>query len=123
MFKGRIYDGMRYTEMLAVIQKQFGELSKTQEQGSPNETARQYHVPGFRYPSLHSPLSLHSPSSSLSFPSMRHNNANKHNRGTVGFITSMSDHFCGSCNRLRITADGNLKVPKLTFKMPLLIKQ
>ncbi|XP_061116886.1 molybdenum cofactor biosynthesis protein 1 isoform X1 [Conger conger] len=30
--------------------------------------------------------------------------------GQVGFITSMSDHFCGSCNRLRITADGNLKV-------------
>ncbi|KAG7225150.1 hypothetical protein INR49_014781 [Caranx melampygus] len=28
----------------------------------------------------------------------------------VGFITSMSDHFCGSCNRLRITADGSLKV-------------
>jgi GTP 3',8-cyclase / cyclic pyranopterin monophosphate synthase len=22
----------------------------------------------------------------------------------------MSDHFCGTCNRLRITADGNLKV-------------
>jgi cyclic pyranopterin phosphate synthase len=21
----------------------------------------------------------------------------------------MSDHFCGGCNRLRITADGNLK--------------
>lgn len=31
-------------------------------------------------------------------------------RGRVGFITSMSDHFCGTCNRLRITADGNLKV-------------
>lgn len=31
-------------------------------------------------------------------------------RGQVGFITSMSEHFCGSCNRLRITADGNLKV-------------
>ncbi|KAF9163793.1 Molybdenum cofactor synthesis protein 1 [Actinomortierella ambigua] len=30
--------------------------------------------------------------------------------GQVGFITSMSDHFCGTCNRLRITADGNLKV-------------
>jgi molybdenum cofactor biosynthesis protein A len=30
--------------------------------------------------------------------------------GQIGFITSMSDHFCGSCNRLRITADGNLKV-------------
>lgn len=30
--------------------------------------------------------------------------------GQVGFITSMTEHFCGSCNRLRITADGNLKV-------------
>ncbi|KAG0231971.1 Molybdenum cofactor synthesis protein 1 [Actinomortierella wolfii] len=30
--------------------------------------------------------------------------------GQVGFITSMSDHFCSTCNRLRITADGNLKV-------------
>lgn len=31
-------------------------------------------------------------------------------QGRVGFITSMSEHFCGGCNRLRITADGNLKV-------------
>uniref|UniRef100_S4R6Q9 Molybdenum cofactor biosynthesis protein 1 n=1 Tax=Petromyzon marinus TaxID=7757 RepID=S4R6Q9_PETMA len=31
-------------------------------------------------------------------------------QGQLGFITSMSEHFCGSCNRLRITADGNLKV-------------
>lgn len=31
-------------------------------------------------------------------------------RGRIGFITSMTDHFCGTCNRLRITADGNLKV-------------
>ncbi len=30
--------------------------------------------------------------------------------GRVGFITSMSEQFCGSCNRLRLTADGNLKV-------------
>ncbi|KAK9878873.1 hypothetical protein WA026_003702 [Henosepilachna vigintioctopunctata] len=30
--------------------------------------------------------------------------------GTVGFITSMSNMFCGTCNRLRVTADGNLKV-------------
>jgi molybdenum cofactor biosynthesis protein A len=30
--------------------------------------------------------------------------------GRVGFITSMSDHFCGTCNRVRITADGQLKV-------------
>ncbi|XP_071540744.1 molybdenum cofactor biosynthesis protein 1 isoform X4 [Panulirus ornatus] len=30
--------------------------------------------------------------------------------GQIGFITSMSENFCGSCNRLRVTADGNLKV-------------
>lgn len=30
--------------------------------------------------------------------------------GTVGFISSMTDAFCHSCNRLRITADGCLKV-------------
>lgn len=30
--------------------------------------------------------------------------------GTVGFITSMSEHFCAGCSRIRITADGNLKV-------------
>uniref|UniRef100_A0A8D1PAQ8 Molybdenum cofactor biosynthesis protein 1 n=1 Tax=Sus scrofa TaxID=9823 RepID=A0A8D1PAQ8_PIG len=30
-------------------------------------------------------------------------------QGQVSFITSMSEHFCGTCNRLRITADGNLK--------------
>ncbi|KAL5292449.1 MOCS1 family protein [Megaselia abdita] len=31
-------------------------------------------------------------------------------KGQIGFITSMTEHFCGSCNRLRLTADGNLKV-------------
>ena len=30
-------------------------------------------------------------------------------QGTVGFITSVSKHFCGSCNRMRITADGKLR--------------
>jgi cyclic pyranopterin phosphate synthase len=29
--------------------------------------------------------------------------------GKVGFITSMTENFCGSCNRLRITCDGNIK--------------
>jgi cyclic pyranopterin phosphate synthase len=29
--------------------------------------------------------------------------------GSVSFITSMSDHFCGGCNRLRLTADGSVK--------------
>lgn len=30
--------------------------------------------------------------------------------GSVGLITSMTDHFCGTCTRLRLTSDGNLKV-------------
>jgi cyclic pyranopterin phosphate synthase len=30
-------------------------------------------------------------------------------KGTVGFIGSVSDHFCAGCNRLRLTADGHLK--------------
>lgn len=29
--------------------------------------------------------------------------------GTIGFISPISEHFCGSCNRLRLTADGNLR--------------
>ena len=27
----------------------------------------------------------------------------------IGFITSMSDHFCDSCNRMRLTAQGGLR--------------
>ncbi|XP_066961507.1 uncharacterized protein [Macrobrachium rosenbergii] len=30
--------------------------------------------------------------------------------GQIGFITSMTENFCGTCSRTRITADGNLKV-------------
>jgi cyclic pyranopterin phosphate synthase len=29
--------------------------------------------------------------------------------GTIGFIGAYSDHFCGSCNRMRITCDGRLR--------------
>lgn len=29
--------------------------------------------------------------------------------GRVGFISPVSDHFCSECNRLRLTADGNLR--------------
>ncbi|KAJ4002272.1 molybdenum cofactor biosynthesis prote [Lentinula boryana] len=31
-------------------------------------------------------------------------------QGQFGFISSMSDHFCSTCNRLRITSDGQIKV-------------
>jgi len=30
-------------------------------------------------------------------------------RGTVGFITPVSEHFCFKCNRLRLTSDGKLR--------------
>lgn len=30
-------------------------------------------------------------------------------RGTVGFITTITSAFCGTCNRVRLTADGALK--------------
>ncbi|MEZ0575548.1 GTP 3',8-cyclase MoaA [Halodesulfovibrio aestuarii] len=33
----------------------------------------------------------------------------KGGKGRLGFITPMSNHFCSSCNRLRITANGMLR--------------
>ena len=30
-------------------------------------------------------------------------------KGTIGFITPVSEHFCFHCNRLRLTADGRLR--------------
>ncbi|MFC1912866.1 GTP 3',8-cyclase MoaA [Chloroflexota bacterium] len=33
-----------------------------------------------------------------------------HAKGTIGFITPISEHFCIHCNRLRLTADGKLRL-------------
>jgi cyclic pyranopterin phosphate synthase len=30
-------------------------------------------------------------------------------KGRIGFIAALSHHFCGTCNRLRLTADGKLR--------------
>jgi len=30
--------------------------------------------------------------------------------GTIGFITPVTEHFCDQCNRLRLTADGKLRL-------------
>ena len=30
-------------------------------------------------------------------------------QGRIGFIAALSHHFCSTCNRLRLTADGNLR--------------
>lgn len=37
-------------------------------------------------------------------------------RGTIGFISSVSNPFCGSCNRARLTADGVLRMCLLREK-------
>ena len=42
-------------------------------------------------------------------------------KGCVGLISPLSSHFCGSCNRIRITADGKVK-PCLHKKMEYPIK-
>ena len=42
-------------------------------------------------------------------------------RGNIGLINPVSDHFCGACNRIRITADGNVK-PCLHSEQELCIK-
>lgn len=31
-------------------------------------------------------------------------------KGQIGFINPVSDHFCGKCNRIRLTADGKLRL-------------
>jgi cyclic pyranopterin phosphate synthase len=33
----------------------------------------------------------------------------KGGRGEIGFINPVSDHFCSTCNRLRLTSDGKLR--------------
>ena len=43
-------------------------------------------------------------------------------KGTIGFITPISEHFCFSCNRLRLTADGKLR-PCLLAKDEIDLKQ
>jgi len=30
-------------------------------------------------------------------------------KGSIGFISAISQHFCAECNRIRLTADGKLK--------------
>lgn len=92
---GKMYS---YHDMLETIRAKYPDFAKVED--DPNDTSKGWRVPGFT--------------------------------GKVGFITSMvgedfflpcacikaelpglllqTEHFCGTCNRLRITADGNLKV-------------
>jgi cyclic pyranopterin phosphate synthase len=45
-------------------------------------------------------------------------------KGTIGFITPVSEHFCFNCNRLRLTSDGKLRLcllseEEIDLKQPL----
>jgi len=42
--------------------------------------------------------------------------------GTVGFISPLSQHFCSSCNRIRLTADGWVRTCLLTDRIGLDVK-
>lgn len=61
-------------EMLELITQKY---SITKLNDKPNDTARNYAVPG--------------------------------HKGSFGFISTVTDPFCTSCNRLRLTADGKMK--------------
>jgi len=43
-------------------------------------------------------------------------------KGTIGFITPVSEHFCFQCNRMRLTADGKLR-PCLLSEYEIDLKQ
>jgi cyclic pyranopterin phosphate synthase len=49
----------------------------------------------------------------LKLEDKKHDTAKKYQvpgfAGTFAFITTMSEHFCGECNRMRLTADGKIK--------------
>jgi cyclic pyranopterin phosphate synthase len=42
--------------------------------------------------------------------------------GTVGFISPLSQHFCASCNRIRLTADGWVRTCLLTDRIGVDVK-
>jgi cyclic pyranopterin phosphate synthase len=73
-------------EIRQEIEAALGELqpAKASTGGGP---ARYYHLPGVK--PLENELET---------------------KGTIGFITPVSEHFCFGCNRLRLTADGQLRL-------------
>ncbi len=45
-------------------------------------------------------------------------------KGTIGFVTSMTESFCGDCNRIRLTAEGAFKAclfaaPEISLRDPM----
>jgi cyclic pyranopterin phosphate synthase len=83
-----------YTAMLASVRADFPELVPANDAGEVL-VGHSDRAGSTAHPSAHSIAKLYSA------PDWA---------GAVGFITSMTSAFCGGCSRLRLTADGALKV-------------
>lgn len=92
-----------YQDMLARIQSK---LPLARLTDGPNETSKVRRSPRFAKSMVAKLISLVLSPHLLQFQTWQVTGY----AGRLGFITSMSDHFCGTCNRVRLTADGNLKV-------------
>jgi cyclic pyranopterin phosphate synthase len=84
---------VRFIELMPVV----GEGSATQCFVSANEMRKRLEPMGELEPCL--PSVGNGPAKYFRFPNAK---------GTIGFITPVSEHFCFQCNRMRLTADGKL---------------
>ena len=84
--------------MVQRIRDKYPEFRRVEAEDEKNDTSKAWTVPGFKGKKLDG------------FTKYALYNKRVMSTGRVGFITSMSQNFCGSCNRLRLTADGHLKV-------------
>lgn len=81
------------SELLERVRERFPTIDKAPPE--LNETARSWQIPGHKVRLV---IMYCEPI------------AESRLQGSLGFISSMSDHFCATCNRLRLTADGQIKV-------------
>lgn len=105
--------------MLSTIRAAHPGFERLAAEDDPNDTTKHYAVPGFAG-KVGFITSMASPRSFSFTPAS--------NRDAPLTVRSLrlhqTEHFCGTCNRLRVTADGNLKPclfsPAETNLLPLL---
>jgi len=85
---------VRFIELMPVV----GDGAKAAQFVSTSEVRERLEVLGKLEPCL--PEVGNGPARYYRFPGAE---------GTIGFISPVSEHFCYSCNRLRLTADGKLR--------------
>ena len=72
-----------------------------QTEGIPNTEVEQMLEKAFGEPSVDTRIYGHGPARYVTYPCFK---------GSVGYISALSHEFCDSCNRVRLTADGQLKL-------------